>query len=628
MPFYSFRQAPVKPVKQITRQVHSSVVESVAIPNFNTGFSAKMKNTSAQKFFPIIMLAALLLFNACNRQPNNNSATNPFSRERVIGKSGGALVVRLTSPPKTFNFLLAGDEPSLSASFFLTNSRLVELDHDTQLYVGGLAESWKRAEDGKTIDLTLRDGLKFSDGQPLTSEDVAFTFRALYDERTGSPLFRDALTIGGKELAVNVVDARNLRVVFPETVASPESYLYNVSVLPRHILEEDFKQGKLKDAWGVNSDTSRIVTTGAFTVQSSTPGERVVLQRNPHYWKKDKNGGQLPYLETLTLVIIGDANNTFAQLGQNAIDIADRIRTTDYANLRTSQGAVRGSDLGPGLTVDHIWFNLNEGDRSGQPIVSPIKSAWFRDVRFRRAIAHAIDRETIATSTLQGLATPLYGLVSPANRVWAATDLPRPEYNLDKAKALLAEAGFALRGTAEAPELYDARGNRVEWTLIVPVENEPRKLTAAVVQEDMAKLGMKVQVAPLEFQALTERWSKSFDYDAILLGVSLTDLEPSSYSNFLLSNSSSHQWYPKQTKPATEWEARIDELVNAQGHETDQQRRLALFREVQSIMAEQLPAIPITARHIISAANTRVGNYRPSNILPFSLWNADELFVK
>jgi peptide/nickel transport system substrate-binding protein len=587
-----------------------------------------MKNPSGQKLLLVVLLTALLLFNACSRPANNGNTTNTLTRERVAGKPGGSLVVRLTSPPKTFNFLLAGDEPSLSVSFFLLNSRLVELDHDTQLYVGGLAENWKRTEDGKTIELNLREGLKFSDGQPLTAEDVAFTMRAIYDERTASPLFRDALTLGGKEIACKVIDGRKIHMVFPETVASPESYLYNISVLPRHLLEEDFKQGKLKDAWGVNSDTGRIVTTGAFTVQSSTPGERVVLQRNPHYWKKAQDGAALPYLDTLTLVIIGDANNTYAQLGQNAIDIADRIRTTDYATLRASQSAVQGFDLGPGLSIDHIWFNLNAGQRNGQPIVNPGKSLWFGDVRFRRAIAHAIDRETISRTTLQGLATPLFGLVSPANRVWAATDLPHPEYNLEKARGFLREAGFTLRGTAEAPELVDGKGNRVEWTLIVPVENEPRKLTAAVIQEDLAKLGMKVQVAPLEFQALSERWTKSFDYDAILLGVSLTDPEPSSYSNFLLSSSSSHQWYPKQSQPASQWEARIDELVNAQSHETDQQKRLAQFREIQSIMAEQLPAIPIVARHVISAANTRIGNYRPSNILPFSLWNADELFVK
>src|SRR5207244_6713123 len=118
----------------------------------------------------------------------------------------------------------------------------------------------------------------------------------VYDERTGSPIFRDALKIGGKEIGVTVVDARNLRFAFPETVASPESYLYNITVLPQHILEEAFKQGKLNETWGVTSDPQRIITSGAFTVQSSTPGERVILQRNPHYWKKDQSGTPLPYL--------------------------------------------------------------------------------------------------------------------------------------------------------------------------------------------------------------------------------------------------------------------------------------------------------------------------------------------
>ncbi len=580
------------------------------------------------KFYSITFLILLSAFAACKQQPNNNNAPYTISRERVVGKHGGALVARLTSPPKTFNVLLAGDEASLTISLFLINSRLIELDHDTQLYMGGLAENWKRGADGKTIEMTLREGLKFSDGQALTTEDVAFTFRALYDPRTTSPILRDALTIGGKQIAVTIVDTRNLRLAFPEAVASPESYLYNVTVLPRHILEEDFKQGKLNEAWSVTSDTQRIITTGPFTVQSSTPGERVVLQRNPNYWKRDPDGGQLPYLETLTLEIVGDANNTFTRLGQNAIDIADRIRPTDYANLRTSQGGVRGFDLGPGLSTDHLWFNLNAGERNGKPIVNLVKQQWFHESRFRRAIAHAIDRETIAASTLQGLATPLYGFVSPANRVWSAIDLPRTEYNLEKGKILLQEAGFILRGTNEAPELYDGKGNRVEWTLITPVENEQRKLMAAVIQEDLAKLGMKVQVAPIEFQGITDRWTKSFDYDAVLLGISLTDLEPSSYYAFLLSNASSHQWNPKQSKPATAWEARIDELVAAHSQEIDQQRRLSSFREIQSIMSEQMPVIPIVARHIISAANTRIGNYRPSNILPFTLWNAEELFVK
>ncbi len=576
----------------------------------------------------ILSLIALMLVTsiACDKQ-QQPQVSNQIKRERVAGKRGGAIVSRLTSPPRTFNPLLAADEASLTASFFLLSGRLIDFDHDTQTYVPGLAESWKRNEDGRAVELTLREGLKFSDGQPLTAEDAVFTLQAIYDERTGAPILRDAMKIDEKQIEATALDPRNIRFVFPESVAAPESYISNLPVLPRHTLEESFKQGKLGQMWGVAADPQSIITSGAFTVASSAPGERVVFRRNPHYWKKDANGVELPYLDSLTLEVIADLNNAVMRLDQNTIDIVDRLRATDYASLRSSQTA-QSYDLGPGLNTDHLWFNLNEGERNHQPVVSAMKRAWFGDARFRRAVSHAIDRESIAGSTLQGLATPLYGFMTPANRNWVADSVRGTEYSLDRARALLEEAGFTLRGTESEPELYDAKGNRVEWTLIVPTENEPRKLMAAFIQQDLSKLGMKVHVAPIEFQSLTERWSKSYDYDAILLGLSLTDTEPSSYTNFLRSDAAGHQWHPKQPRPATEWEARIDELVGAQAKESDPERRRALIREIQMVMSEQLPVIPVVSRHILVAANTRTGNYRPSNILPFSLWNAEELFVK
>ncbi|MEW6207089.1 MAG: ABC transporter substrate-binding protein [Acidobacteriota bacterium] len=584
-----------------------------------------MKSPRSGLIFPLLALA-LCASVACNKQPQPQ-ASDQIARERVAGKRGGAIVYRLTSPPRTFNPLLAIDEASLTASFFLLSGRLIDFDHDTQSYVPGLAESWKRNEDGRAVELTLREGLKFSDGHLLTTQDVAFTMQAIYDERTDAPILRDAMKIDGKQIEVTALDHRNIRFVFPEPVAAPESYISNLPVLPRHALEESFKQGKLGQRWGVAADPQSIIASGAFTVESSTPGERVVFRRNPYYWKRDANGVELPYLDSLTLEVIGDINNAMMRLGQTTIDIIDRLRATDYAALRSSQTA-RSYDLGPGLSTDHLWFNLNDGERNGQPIVSATKRAWFGDGRFRRAVSHAIDRDSIAESTLQGIATPLYQFMTPANRNWVAADLPRTDYSLDRARALLQEAGFTLRGTEDAPELYDARGNRVEWTLIVPTENEPRKLMAAFIQQDLSKLGMTVHVAPIEFQSLTERWSKSYDYDAILLGLSLTDTEPSSYTNFLRSDSAGHQWHPKQSKPATQWETRIDELVTAQARARDAERRRALIREIQIVMSEQLPVIPIVSRHILVAASPRIGNYRPSNILPFSLWNAEELFVK
>jgi peptide/nickel transport system substrate-binding protein len=510
----------------------------------------------------------------------------------------------------------------------LMGGRLAEFDSDKQAYVAGLAESWKLADDGRNLELTLRDGLKFSDGHALTADDVLFTFRALYDERTASPIFRDAMMVGGQPIEVSVVDARRLRLVFPQPVIVPESYLSNVAVLPRHILEGDFNAGKLREAWGVASDLQRVVTAGAFTVEASTPGERVRLKRNPHYWKKDAAGTQLPYLDAINIEVVSDANATLARLNQNALDIYDRIRPTDYVALYSATGAVRAYDLGAGLVTDHLWFNLNEGERDGKPFVNPIKQAWFKDVRFRRAVSHAFDRNSIADNTLKKLATPLYGFVSPGNREWAAQDVPRTEYNLERARAILSEAGFTTRGTADAPELYDAQGNRVEFTLLVPVESEPRKAEAAVIQEDLARLGIRMQVAPVEVGELTRRRKQSYDYEAILFGASVSEPDPSSYTNFLFSNSEEHQWRPKQPKPATDWEARLDELTAAQARERDPEKRRAIFRDIQLLLAEQLPVVPIVARHVIVAANTRIGNYRPSTILPYSLWNADELFIR
>ena len=239
----------------------------------------------------------------------------------------------------------------------------------------------------------------------------------------------------------------------------------------------------------------------------------------------------------------------------------------------------------------------------------------------------AVDRDSIAKSTLQGLATPLYGVVSPANRIWSNSSLPKIAYDLGQAASLLREAGFTKRGAGDAPELFDAHGNRVEFSLLVPAESEPRKLMAAVVQEDLAKLGIKMNVVPIEFAAVTNAWTKSFDYDAILLGLSVTDGEPSTYGNLLVSSGDVHQWRPNQKSPATEWEAKVNELFAEQARESDPEKRKSKFHEIQRIVAEASPVIPIVARHVVSAANSRVGNLSPSPIFPYSLWNAQELFI-
>ena len=269
------------------------------------------------QFASLLWLTVICLFVLSCGGPAPGPANSANTAATTLGKRGGAASYRLTSPPKTFNYLVADDESTVLTAFSLLQSRLVDLDHRTQKYVPALAESWQLQPDGRTVEMKLREGLKFSDGDDLTAEDVAFTFAAAYDERTRSTVFRSAVLVGGKPIEVKVVDGTKLQFVFPEAMPAVENYFINLGILPKHKLEADMNAGRLAESWKLNSDPQTIVTSGPFVVESAAAGERTTLSRNPNYWKKDSAGTQLPYLDKLVLEVVSDANQTLSRLEQN-----------------------------------------------------------------------------------------------------------------------------------------------------------------------------------------------------------------------------------------------------------------------------------------------------------------------
>src|SRR5690606_37935890 len=253
----------------------------------------------------------------------------------------------------------------------------------------------------------------------ITADDVAFTIAAIYDEKTNSPAWKSAMTIGeNKQIAVKVIDKLNLKLVFPQKVAAVENYLINVGVLPAKALKPALAAGTLAEAWKLTSDPKSIVSSGPFVVESAAVGERLIFARNPNYWKKGESGVQLPYLDKIVFEVVSDPNAALAKLEQGELDIADRIRPSDFASLGKPGSPIKAIDIGPGMSTDHIFFNLNKADASGKDLTSTPKYAWFSDVRFRKAISKAIDKKTIAETTLRGLATPMGSFVSPGNKAW------------------------------------------------------------------------------------------------------------------------------------------------------------------------------------------------------------------
>jgi len=470
------------------------------------------------------------------------------------------------------------------------------LNRQTQALEPGLATSWKVSADGRTIKFHLRTGLHFSDGTPFTSEDVAYTMKALMDPQMHSPT-GDSFRSGEGQVVVQTPSADSIDVTFPAPVAGLERLFDQVAILSAH------------------SPKKEMAVLGPFYVADYTPGSSVLLRRNTNYWKKDKDGKPLPYLDSVRLDIQRNRDIELLRFRRGEIHLIDVLDAEYFDRLQKETPAV-AHDAGTGLDSEFVWFN--------QVPTAPFaenKKAWFRSTEFRKAISTAINRDDLSRIVFGGHARPAFGPVSPANHFWFNASLPVPPYDSAAALRLLAQAGFRLEGST----LRDSSGNRVEFTVITNSGNKSREQMVAMIQQDLSQIGIKVNLVTLDFPSLIERITRTYDYEACLLGLVNTDLDPNSQMNVWLSSAENHQWNPKQSKPATAWEAELDRLMHAQASATSDKKRKANWDRVQQIVAEQQPFIYLVNKDAMSAVSPAVVGSAPSVLDPHAFWNAEVL---
>jgi peptide/nickel transport system substrate-binding protein len=552
----------------------------------------------------------------CDRRKSDGSKLTPPVNRLVISKSAG---------PRTFNRLISADEQTNSIADCLMG-RLIRINRQTQQPEAELASTWQTSSDGKTLICELRRDVRFSDGQPFTADDVVFTFRVLNDPAVGSPS-ADPFDFDGQRMKVEKLDSHKVRFVFPAPYAAAERLLDGIPILPKHVIEPVYLEGKFEQAWTLSTPPETIVGLGPFKLKEYVAGQRVTLTRNEHYWKTDAAGKRLPYLDELVFNIDPDRNTQLLKFQQGETDLLSPVNADDVPALTAleQQGTIKITDLGPSLIREIFWFNLNDGkqQKSGQPLVDPVKLSWFKDVRFRQAVSSAIDREAIVRLVFSGKASPQWGFLSPGDRLWVNPEVKRYPYDPDRAKALLVEAGFRHQNDKG---LFDAQGRPVTFTLVTNAGNAIRQKISPLIQADLARLGIKVNLATLESRALLSTINESLNYEACLLAIVSGDADPVSHVNILSSRGMTHWWHPRQTKPATDWEARIDDLMKRQVSTLDPAGRKRLFDEVQAIIAEQQPFIFLVSRHLIVANKTGIGNFKPALLPDFVLWNCEELY--
>jgi peptide/nickel transport system substrate-binding protein len=540
---------------------------------------------------------------------------------RVALARGGELRALIRSEPVTYvrvaeqNPTTAGEVVSL-----LTEGRLLRVNRVTDELEPWLAERWTESDDRLTYTLTLRDGVRFSDGAPFTSADVLFSLRAVYDPTVRSGLRID-LTVAGAPLTAEAPDDRTVIIRFPAPFAPGARVLANLRIIPRHKLEGALDRGELADIWSSARGHEGFAGLGPFVLASHVSGQRLVFTRNPHYWRRDEDGVQLPYLDTLTLLVVPDRNAEALRLQSGDADLmvnAD-IRPEDHAAFKrlADQGRLRLIQAGVGLDPNLLWFNLTPAKQQDP------RFAWMGQAAFRHAVSCAVDRQAIADVVYLGEAIPVFGPVTPQNRTWYVP--PESPCDADPARARERLASLGLADRNGDGLLEDAQGQPVRFTLITQSLHE-REQVAAMVQEQLRQVGVTVDVVGLDQGGLYQRYL-SGDYDAIHFGIQITLTDPAMQPGYWLSSGNFHFWNPNQPAPATDWERRIDELMAEHARTFDPAVRQRLFAQVQRIFFEHLPALYFVAPKVTIAVSSRVANEQPAAQVPQLLWSADTLAV-
>jgi len=538
------------------------------------------------------------------------------------GIRGGKLVIAQRSEPRTFNPVVAIDQNALGVNARM-QADLIHINRATQKTEPALAKSWTISKDGTVFTLKLRRGLRFSDGQAFNADDVLFSFQLYLDEKVHSSQ-RDLLIIGGKSTKVEKLDAYTVRFTFPSPYSAAERVFDGLAILPRHLLEKDYQDGKIGQDWTLNTPPAQIAGLGAFRLKQVVPGDRIVLERNPYYWKIDAKGQRLPYLDELTFVVVPTQDAQVIRFQAGDSQIISGLSADNYAALEAEQKTrhFKLYDAGPGLEYNFLMFNLNDDTEGRLPEVSR-KQKWFRDTRFRQAVSAAIDRAGIVRLVYRNRGVALATHVSPGNKAWFNSSIPVPVRSLPHARELLKAAGFSWKGDNT---LVDSGGQPVEFTILVSSSNTQRGQMATLVQDDLKAIGIAAHVVPLEVRSANDRVLNSHDYDAIVMGLVSGDADPTPDMNILISNGQTHLWHLGQKAPATLWEAELDQLMQKQLVTLNYQQRKKIYDRVQEILAQQLPMVYLATPNILVGAQENLGNFHPAIIEQYTFWNAEELF--
>jgi peptide/nickel transport system substrate-binding protein len=420
---------------------------------------------------------------------------------------------------------------------------LLNLDVPSQQTTPGLAESWTNSPDGKTWTFKLRKNLRWSDGEPLTADDVVFTWNDIVYNPKIDNVTRDAFTLDGKQFVVTKIDDLTIQFVTPQVYAPfLVAAAQGVPIMPKHILAKSVANGTFTSAYGVNSRPQDIVGSGPFRLKEYKAAQYALLERNPYFLEVDRKGQRLPYFDNIIFTVVPDMNALSLRFLSGESDVDDFIYPYEYEKFKTESAKGIFNLLEPGIGLEGCFLffneNTNVGPQTGKPLVDAKKLKWFRNTKFRQACAYAIDRDSIIKAIYSGRAIPAYGFETPGNKNWFNPNIKQYPHDPATALALLKEIGIEKRNGDDF--LTDDDGNKIEFVLNTNTGNGAREKAAVLIASDLEELGMKIVFQPIEFNTLISKINDTHDYDCILMGYGPQITDPSGNMNMIKSSGFTH----------------------------------------------------------------------------------------
>ena len=585
------------------------------VPEIDNTTHTKQESTLATNTYP------------ANRKNITINGVDYIQTELPIGSFGGELInSTIGEGPKTFNPFNSKDATSSTLADIMYDG-LVTIDPTNGEYIPKLAKNIEIKNNDYIVH--LRKGLKWSDGKPITADDIYFTWKNIILDGFGNTSTRDSIRIDGKLPTITKIDNYTVKFTTPKPFA-PFLATLSTPIAPKHIFGPAVAKGKefFDTFMSTNINPNELVTSGPFKLTEYVPAQRAVYKRNPNYYVINTKNESLPYLDKIVYLIVGDANNEVLKFEGGELDIIS-VKGSDMPRFieRKDAGNFSLINLGPDTGTMYLSMNLNDRkDKNGVPYVDPIKSKWFRNPQFRQAISLVIDRENMVYNIANGFAKPLFTPES-LNSIFLNKDLKPFPKDTEKAKALLKEAGFT---TSKKGKLLDAEDNPVEFDLYTNAGNSEREAIGVMVKQDLEDLGMKVNFKPIEFNSLVNKLLSTYNWDMVIMGLTGSPLEPNGGKNVWLSNGALHMFNQRRAYEENSnlfpWEKELDYLFEQGAIALNFKERKKHYDRYQEIIYNENPMIYLYSPIRITAIKNKFKNIYPTT-LGGVLHNIEEIYV-